>query len=392
MAARALQARSSEGVQDQWRLQPWDLTAPPRVPVMRPRLVDIECAAPYLRSIDQRRVYSNYGPLNAEFEARLAARYGAGAGAVVTCSNATSGLTQALLAVTDEDRDLCAVPAWTFVATAHAVVAAGMTPYLLDVDPATGALTPEIVAAALASAPGRVSAAMPVAPFGRPLDAASWEAFQDATGVKVVIDAAAGFDGLAASRVPSVVSLHATKVFGVGEGGFLLSTDEALVAAVRRRCNFGFQGARDALSVGCNSKISEYTAAVGLASLDQWPVLRSEHEEVLQAYLEAVADEPRIRTAGGMGRSWVCSTFCIETEEAAVLEVERRLTEVGIATRRWWGGGVHRHQAFGHLPRAELSVTDALASRTLGLPCWPGLDAGVIGSIAGVVKRVVREI
>lgn len=358
------------------------------VPVARPRLVPLEAALPYLRRIEQTRTYSNFGPLNTLLEQRLARRFGLAEGSVVTCANATMGLTLALASVR-RPGTLCVTPAWTFAATAHAILAAGLTPYLADVDPATGALTPEQAADAVRTAPGEVAAVVAVAPFGAPLDAVAWEDFRVSTGVPVVWDAAAGFDALAPGEAPAVVSLHATKVLGVGEGGFVVCRDEATIADVRRRSNFGFAGSRDAAVAGLNGKMSEYTAAIGLAALDLWPLLRSEYANVLAYYRAALEGAPGLKIADGLGQRWVTATFCIEAAPEAVLEIEWRLAEADVATRRWWGGGLHRHAAFENLPAGPLPVTDGLAARTLALPCWPGMEPQVIDRIAGVARRAL---
>jgi dTDP-4-amino-4,6-dideoxygalactose transaminase len=369
---------------------PWDILRPPAVPVARPRLAPIEAALSYLKRIDEARTYSNYGPLNALLEARLAARFGLPPGSVVTCANATVGLTLSLMAVRAEG-DYCVVPAWTFAATGHAVLAAGLTPYLVDVDPASGALTPELALAACAQAPGKVAAVLPVAPYGAPLDPIAWDRFEAMTGVPVVIDAAAGFDALKPGDAPAVVSLHATKVLGVGEGGFVVCRDEAKVAEVKKRSNFGFAGSRDASAVGTNGKLSEYAAAVGLAGLDLWPLLRAEYATVLGYYRAALKDAPGLRIAEGLGETWVASTFSVEAEEAAILSIEQRLADAGIATRRWWGAGLHSHTAFKDLSAAPLPVTERLAAQTLGLPCWPGLQPDALVWIVGIVRNALES-
>jgi SAM-dependent methyltransferase len=97
-------------------------------------------------------------------------------------------------------------------------------------------------------APATVGAVMTVAPFGRPVDGIAWDRYRARTGRPVVIDAAAGFDSLVPCETPSVVSLHATKVIGVGEGGFVASTDEALIKGIRARSNFGFSASRSAIA------------------------------------------------------------------------------------------------------------------------------------------------
>src|SRR5262249_37316945 len=141
---------------------------------------------------------------------------------------------------------LCAMPAWTFVATPHAAVMAGLVPYFIDVDPQTWSLDPAAIREQIARAPAPVGAGILVAPLGHPVDIAAWDAFRTETGRAVVIDAAAGFSALTPGGTPAVVSLHATKVLGVGEGGFVVSTDPELVRAVRIKSNFGLDPNRQA--------------------------------------------------------------------------------------------------------------------------------------------------
>src|SRR5436190_8808957 len=103
-----------------------DLAPDLRIPVARPRLPGCEEIAPYVRRIDQSGWYSNGGPLVQEFEDRLAEHAGGGAACVATVTNATIGLTLALLSYDLPRGSLCVVPGWTFAATAHAVLLAGL--------------------------------------------------------------------------------------------------------------------------------------------------------------------------------------------------------------------------------------------------------------------------
>src|SRR5262249_46906195 len=190
-----------------------------------------EALAPYLAEIDAARYYANFGPLVRRFQDRLGGtiRFRAEGGGVVTCANATLGLAAALMAQGGGAGELCMVPAWTFVASPLAARLAGMVPYFVDVDATSWELHPAAAERAVARAPGRVGAVMPVAPFGSPVSAAGWDEFQTATGLPVVIDAAGGFDGLEVGSVPAVVSLHAANMPGVGAGRLLASTNPAPV-------------------------------------------------------------------------------------------------------------------------------------------------------------------
>lgn len=359
-----------------------------RIPVMRPKLPVAERITPYLQQIDRTRLYSNYGPLVRALETRLAKGFGVADGAVVSVANATLGLTLALMAQNPERGTLCAIPAWTFAATPHAVTQAGLVPYFVDVDPGTWALDPETLANELARAPGKVSAVMPVAPFGQPVDVSLWDAFQARTGLAVVIDAAAGFDSLTPARVPSVVSLHATKVLGIGEGGCIVSHDSELINDLRARANFGFFRSRESRMSSTNAKLSEYHAAVGLAALDEWDAARAEWAAVAEAYGNALSGLNRVRLQEGFGTSWVAATCVVDIANSGAERVERALSEANIETRRWWGFGAHHHPATLDMPRSALTATEGLVRSTLGLPFYRDLDRGAIARVVECVRSV----
>jgi dTDP-4-amino-4,6-dideoxygalactose transaminase len=364
------------------------------IPVMRPLLPASRQLLPYLSRIDDARVYSNFGPLTRQFEARLATHFGAGADSstVTTVANATLALTLTLLAQDVKAGALCVLPAWTFVASAEAVVAAGLVPYFVDVDRDTWALEPHAMPEIIARAPAKVGAVMPVLPFGRPIDFRAWDAFHASSGLPVVIDAAAGFDTLIPTTVPAVMSLHATKAFGVGEGAFVLSLAPELVRAVRTRANFGFDGERDATVHAINAKLSEYHAAVGHAALDEWPTARSEWFRSATLYRDRLAPCRHARLQEGFGQSWISSVCVIELADQANTIVADRLQRAGIETRYWWSNGAHAHQSTRHFPRAPVPVTEQLARTTIAVPFYRDMTGEDVGRvISGVCSKHLAE-
>jgi dTDP-4-amino-4,6-dideoxygalactose transaminase len=355
------------------------------IPIMRPKLPVAERVLEYLRRIDATRVYSNFGPLACALDERLAQRYGLPGTSVTTVANATQGLALALAAQGAKPGMLCAMPAWTFIASAHAAVSAGLVPYFVDVDADTWALDAAALGDALARAPAPVGAVMPVAPFGRALDVAAWDAFQAATGLPVVIDAAAGFDALVPGATPAVVSLHATKVLGTGEGGFVVSADPALVRRVRMKSNFGIDPERRAIFSATNAKMSEYHAAVGHAALDTWAEDRTQWMAVAKAYRGAFDGSNRVRFQGGFGETWIASTCVLRAADGAAPRIEAALAAAGIETRRWWGTGAHAHPATAQFPRTALPVTKALIDSTLSVPFYRDLPAADIERVVSVM-------
>ena len=377
------------------------------IPVARPLLPDTDALLPYLRRIDATRIYANWGPLNAELERRLGERFGAG---IVTVSSATDGLTCALRAVledrpADQRAGLCLMPSWTFVASPQAALAAGLTPCFLDVDPASWALTPELARAELLAGLSRsgglwrgmpVSAVMAVAPFGLQLDAAAWDDFAARTGIPVVIDAAAAFDGLQVRKAPAVVSLHATKTVAAGEGGFVATRDSDLARRVKRVANFGFFGARLAEVPGTNAKLSEYHAAVALASLDGWDGRRGQWMSVGARLCAALAPHG-VAFQEDFAAGWIASMCMVRLPPGVrAAEAAMALGLSGVATRAWWGMGCHTSPAFEHFPRRAsasgdvLAATAMLAESTLGIPFFTDLTDAEIATIADAFAAMRR--
>lgn len=358
------------------------------IPVMRPLLPALDRIAPYIEKVDATRLYTNHGPLASALEDRLAAHLRLPPKTIAMTANATLGLTLSLMAQAAPRGTLCVIPAWNFIAGAHAAMLAGLTPYFVDVDAGSKMLGPDRIDDEIARAPAPVGAVMPVAPFGRPIDVAAWDRWRARTGIAVVIDAAACFDRLVPGATPAVVSLHATKVIGVGEGGFVASTDTALIKAIRTRTNFGFFGSREAVAPAANAKFSEYHAAVGLAALDEWQSVRAQWVHVAEAYRAAFAESNAVRFDDGFGRDWIASTCILSLADGGASRVAQALAAADIETRRWWGDGSHAHPATAGCPRTELPVTSALASATIGLPFFRDLAAPDVRRIVDVVLSV----
>ena len=281
------------------------------------------------------------------------------------------------------------MPGWTFIASANATLLAGLTPYFVDVNPSTWALDPLAVEQEIARSPAAVGAVMVVAPFGQPIDYAAWDDFKFRTGLPVVIDAAAAFDSLRVGKNPAVVSLHASKILGIGEGGIVASLDASLIGSIRQRSNFGFDRDRSAAAAGANAKLSEYQAAVGLASLDMWSETRTAWMSVAGAYREIFANSNRVSFQPGFGKTWVSSTCVVSVDEGVNAKAQQALAAADIETRLWWGKGAHCQPATVVFPRARLQVTDNLAKSTIGLPLYQDLEPDQVRHIAATLIGAV---
>tara|TARA_Y100000589_G_scaffold313573_1_gene335039 strand:- start:700 stop:1809 length:1110 start_codon:yes stop_codon:yes gene_type:complete len=359
------------------------------IPLMRPTLPQADMIMPYLAEIDSNRWYSNYGPLEQRLRSRFADMFSVEYQNIVMTSSGTLGLAMALREASAGEGGLCLMPSFTFVASAHAVVAAGLTPFFLDVEPESWTLDQNLVLEALDNLSQPVRAILAVAPFGTPLDIEIWDELAAKTGIPVVIDSAAGIDSAQAGQSPVVISLHATKPLGIGEGGLIMCRDRNRAEALFQHGNFGFREKRLAEGAGFNGKMSEYSAAVAHAALDAWPELRCGLRERAVQFRHALSNVDGISLVPESEKDVARSTFNVILRDTSVEAAKAFMQTQRIEVRQWWSRGCHREPAFANAPKAALSVTNDLANRVLGLPFSIDLNAQ---EIARIKRKLVEFI
>lgn len=356
-----------------------------KIPVMRPLLPSHVDLAPYFQSIDDSRTYTNFGPLHRRLESRLAEYFGVRDDEVLLLANGTLALQGAVeTAATTKSSWL--MPSWTFVASAEAVSSAGRGIIFGDIDSASWRLTVN-----------PVSDGQPlvmVAPFGDDPDISSIRIH--APRSPVIVDAASCFDacrGLSSADLSNamvMVSLHATKLVTTGEGGVLVG-DSQWINDVKRWSNFGFRGRRIADVRGTNAKLSEYSAAVGLASLDRWLTTRvalAERAERYKSQLNEVGVSVQPALERGKYTSTMIARFVdSDTRDRALYA----LSEADIETRAWWSEGVHRMDSFADCQwREQLTMTELLAGTTLGLPFFVDMTTSEIDRISEAIAKALE--
>lgn len=349
---------------------------------------------PLLQEMYNNRWYTNFGPLNARFEAEMVeflAESGSPGLSVGTFSSATTGLELILRAMRLPEGGKVLVPALTFPATALAVINAGLVPVLGDVDPYSWELTPEI--AMYAHEKQDYVAVIPVAAFGKPVPTAGWQTFQRDTGIPVVLDTAAV---LGQQQVPTdltaVFSLHATKPFGVGEGGLVATSDVALLERAQSLSNFGFLGTAGVVQqIGTNAKFGEYYAAVGLTQIQRWPEVIERRRKVADVYLDKLSQFGNsIRLQAGV-EGFVPAVLPIFAKGKGA-EIFAAMTDNGIQTRHWYLPLLHKHPALDGVDVVNadgLMACDELGAGLVGLPFHSFLTCDDIDKICAVLAEVV---
>lgn len=188
-----------------------------------------------------------------------------GAGYAIATASGTSSLHLALVGVGVQPGDEVIVPAFTFIATAQAVVAAKAIPIFVDIDPVTYCLDPSKVERAIT---GKTKAIMPVHVHGLPADLQALRSIADRYSLRLVEDAShahsASINGQLAGSIGDGAgqSLMADKNFPVGgEGG---------IAFFRERTDYD-RALSFLRTTGIDYRMSWIAAAFGLSQLDRLP-------------------------------------------------------------------------------------------------------------------------
>ncbi len=364
-----------------------------RFPAVRPELPPPGAWLPFLDEAYAANWFTNFGALSRRLEARLAGDWGFAETSCVLAANATLALAAPLIACRIEGPVL--LPAFTFPATSSAIKMAGAEPVLLDVSLETWRLSPETIAQALDTTGAK--AAMLLAPFGLQTDFTGVIAAARARGAIVVIDNAAGL-GVARGPVEhdpgvfEVYSLHATKPFGIGEGGAIFA-HTSMEAHLRAALNFGQPhfGADGGPTWGMNGKMSEMQAAIGLAVAETFAD-RLGHRRAFAARLMALLRgvEGLVFPSDPAASAWqvfpVLGPNEAWAERAVALARER-----GLELRRYY------RQALSLVtPGAPACpAAEALAARMICLPAYsrfaPGEEEALLDAVGGTLLKAAEE-
>ena len=209
----------------------------------------------------------------------------------LTVANGTVSLELLLRALNIGRGDEVILPPYTFIATVSSLLFAGVTPVFADLSPDTMLLDPDAVEKVITP---RTKAVVPVFVGGRPVDPERYEALCQKHGLYLILDAAQAVGtqfnhkGLGAYGTVASISCQNSKNLTCGEGGILLTNDDALYEKLREMIDGGRSADGRIRSLSLASGMSEFQAAVlnsQLPSLDEQIEKRMASAELLDRLL-----------------------------------------------------------------------------------------------------------
>ncbi len=263
-----------------------------------------------------RSAWLGTGPKVAAFE-KMVAEYKQVAHAVAV-NSCTAGLHLSCLAANLQPGDEVITTPLTFCATVNAILHAGATPVLADIDAETLNLDPTEVYKKLTP---RTRAILPVHFAGRPCDMAALESIADAHQLTIIEDCAHAIEtedrGRKAGTVGlcGVLSFYSTKNIVTGEGGMVLTNRGDIAARIKMLAlhgmshdawrRFSDDGYRhyDVVEIGFKYNMMDLQAAIGIHQLQRVESYWQRRRAIWSQYDEAFADLPVTRPAPLSGES-----------------------------------------------------------------------------------------
>lgn len=366
------------------------------VPFIKPKLPSAEELTEDLQRIRANNYYSNSGPVYHEFKEEIEKYLGQDLTAVMV-SNATLGLMLAIKAIMGKTRakKYVAIPSFTFAAGPLAIKWCGLEPLFFDVDAKTTQPHPEHIKEILKNYGDELAGVVLLNNFGIGNESLhEWEELLGSKKIPFIIDSAAGFGStysnsnlLGGEGVCEIFSFHATKPFGIGEGGLITTKDKKLAHQLEAMKNFGFNQEKETEFFGMNAKITELDCAIALRILEKFPDTLTDRRRTYKRYKSHLRSKKVAFLPGAEKAAIQFATILVDpTKRDLIIET---LKKNKIEARTYYAPAVNTFSLFKDCPSSDLTNTVELSKRVISLPVHPDMEPEVVDRICGIIKEVL---
>jgi dTDP-4-amino-4,6-dideoxygalactose transaminase len=360
--------------------------------------------------VDSLRVgWLGTGPKVARFESDFAAYKGVPA--AVAVNSCTAALHLSMIAAGLHRGDEVITSALTFCATVNAIIHAGATPVLADVDPATMCLDPVDVERRITS---RTRAIIVVHFAGHPCDMSAIEGLVTRHGLKLIEDCAHAIEteyrGKKAGAFGDFAcfSFYATKNICTGEGGMILARAEADLKRVKMLAlhgmsddawrRFSDDGYKHYQVEECGFKYNmmDLQAALGIHQLRRVETWWQRRRELVRRYRETLADLPlgfQAEAPSHSRHAYHLFPILVDSgragigRDAVLVEMNARRLGVGV---HYMSIAEHPHyRRVFHWRPEEWPHAQRIGRQTLSLPLSPRLTDVDVDEVTAAVRAIV---
>lgn len=329
------------------------------------------------------------GPAVAEFEENFAAY--CGVKYCVAVNSGTSALHLALLAAGVGPGDEVITAANTFIATCAPITHSGATPVLVDVDPHTYNIDPELLRAAMTP---KTKVILPVHLYGRPAPMDRINEIAAEAGVTVIEDACQAHGASYQGRTvgpwgrAACFSFYPGKNLGAyGEGGAIVTDDQEWLTQMRMLRDHGSRQKYHHELLGFNYRMHGIQGAVlntKLKHLDDWNARRRSRAD---RYREKLSGAALVLPPPDDDARSVYHLFVVQVDDRSRFQDD--LKAEGIGSLIHYPIPVHRQKAYAGMAGLHFPVTEELAGRIVSLPMFAEMTDEQVDYVAAAARRSV---
>ncbi|MBC8333341.1 MAG: DegT/DnrJ/EryC1/StrS family aminotransferase [Anaerolineae bacterium] len=327
----------------------------------------------------------------ASLENEVAEYLGAAHG--IGVASGTDALILALRALEIGPGDEVIIPAYTFFATAGAVLHVGARPVLVDIDPHTYCIDVEKMQAAISPV---TKAVIPVHLYGHPAEMDAINAIAEEHGLKVIEDNAQAFGAEYKGRKTGALGdvgclsfFPSKNLGGYGDGGMLVTDDPALADKLRMLRTHGWQRKYFPEILGYNSRLDALQGAilrVKLPHLDAW---NDRRRELAATYHERLSGLAGLTTPyEAPDTRHVYHLYVLQLSQRD--QLKGALKAAGIATGVYYPQPLHLTRPCHDLDYQEgaFPITEKASRETLAIPIYPEMTSAQVEMVAKTIKEV----
>jgi len=283
---------------------------------------------------------------------------------------------------------------FTFISTTQAIVRNGLTPVFCDIDPKTFTIDVNKIEALITE---KTSAIIPVHVYGSVCDVEAIDRIAKKHNLKVIYDAAHAFGnrvngkGIGEYGDASMFSFHATKVFNTIEGGCVVYSDDELTEKLHMHQYYGMLNAEECPTIGCNAKMTEFQAAMGICNLRYIDSEIEKRKKAVKRYIERLSGVDGIITwkeQEGVQHNYAYFPVLFDEEKLGLSrdEIAQKLADENIFARKYFYPLTSEFTCFnGKFEIRETPVAKKFSRQVLTLPLYADLTVEDVDRICDVI-------
>ncbi len=329
----------------------------------------------------------NVSRFERQFSSYIGTKYG------VACSSGTSALQVGIEALGIGDGDEVVTTPFTFIATGNSILYNGATPVFADIDARTFNIDPVKIESKINE---KTKAVLVVHLYGQPCDMKGVKDLCEQHGLLLIEDCAqahgAEYKGKRVGSFGdlSTFSFYATKNMVTGEGGMILTDNDATSEKAKVIVNQGQIGKYDHVVIGYNYRMMEVQGAIGLAQLHKLGKLNAKRDYNAHFLSKRLGKLDWLEipyVAKGVRHAW--HQFTIKVSAGFRDDFLNYLNSNGVGARVYYAKPVHLQPAYKSLGYGEgmCPSAESVSKQVLSLPVHPNLKKSELEKIVDVVEK-----